>query len=69
MKIQEDILHIKMFTAIDVINNNLGDVINNSGLLQDITNSWSLNSLEQGKLGVCAQKCGIEFDPFGEQFT
>ena len=55
--------------GIDVINNNLGDVINNSGLLQDITNSWSLNSLEQGKLGVCAQKCGIEFDPFGEQFT
>jgi len=55
--------------GIDVINNNLGDVINNSGLLQDITNSWSLNSLEKGKLGVCAQKCGIEFDPFGEQFT
>ena len=52
-----------------MINNRLSDVINDSGLLQNITNSWALSSLENGKLGVCAQKCGVEFDPFGEQFT
>ena len=46
----------------------LSDVINDSGLLQNIENSWELNSLKEGKLGVCAQKCGTEFDPFGEQF-
>ena len=55
--------------GINVINNRLSDVINDSSLLQNITNSWALNSLEDGKLGVCAQKCGVEFDPFGEQFT
>jgi hypothetical protein len=54
--------------GIDVINSRLSDVINNSGLLQNITNSWELDSLPNGKLGVCAQKCGTEFDPFGEQF-
>ena len=54
--------------GIDVVNNKLKDVIDNSGLLQDIKNSWSLNSLSDGKLGVCAQKCGTEFDPFAEQF-
>ena len=55
--------------GIDVINNRLSDVVNSNGLLEDIKNSWALNSLEHGKLGVCAQKCGVEFDPFGEQFT
>ena len=38
------------------------------GLLKDIENSWSLDSIEKGKLGVCAMKCGSEFDPFGAQF-
>jgi len=27
-----------------------------------------LPSVNEGKLGVCAQKCGTEFDPFAEQF-
>lgn len=30
--------------------------------------SWHENSYENGKLKVCAMKCGIEFDPFAEQF-
>ncbi len=38
-------------------------------LIDSITNSWSLDSIEKGKLGVCAQKCGSEFDPFKEQFV
>jgi len=53
--------------GIDVINNSLQDVMRN-GLLQDIQSSWSKDSIENGKLGVCAMKCGTEFDPFGAQF-
>ena len=39
-----------------------------SGILESITHSWEAESIEQGKLGVCAMKCGSEFDPFGAQF-
>lgn len=39
-----------------------------TGIMNDIQNSWNKQSLEQGKLGVCAMKCGTEFDPFAEQF-
>lgn len=39
-----------------------------SGIMQDIQKSWTLNSIKEGKLGVCAMKCGTEFDPYGEQF-
>jgi len=53
--------------GIDVINNNLKDVMA-GGLLQDIESSWSIDGLDNGKLGVCSMKCGTEFDPFGAQF-
>ena len=53
--------------GIDVINNDLQAVMDGN-LLKDIENSWSLDSIEKGKLGVCAMKCGSEFDPFGAQF-
>jgi hypothetical protein len=53
--------------GIDVIDNDLQDVMNGT-LLSDIQNSWNLSSVKDGKLGVCAQKCGTEFDPFAEQF-
>ena len=36
--------------------------------MQDIQRSWTLKSIKEGKLGVCAMKCGTEFDPFAEQF-
>lgn len=39
-----------------------------SGILESITHSWEAESIAQGKLGVCAMKCGSEFDPFGAQF-
>ena len=39
-----------------------------SGIMTDIQRSWSLDSIKNGKLGVCAQKCGTEFDPYAEQF-
>jgi MoaA/NifB/PqqE/SkfB family radical SAM enzyme len=41
----------------------------NTGIMQDIQRSWKLNSIKEGKLGVCSQKCGTEFDPFGAQFS
>ena len=53
--------------GISVIDNDIKDVVDGT-LVSSITNSWSLNSIAEGKLGVCAQKCGSEFDPFAEQF-
>ena len=34
-----------------------------------IEDSWSCSSVKDGKLKVCANKCGVKFDAFGEQFT
>jgi len=53
--------------GIDIIENDIKDVVNGK-LLKGITDSWNLPSVKDGKLGVCAQKCGSEFDPFAEQF-
>ncbi len=39
-----------------------------SGIFEDIQNSWSKPSCSNGKLKVCSMKCGAEFDPFAEQF-
>jgi len=39
-----------------------------SGIFEDIQNSWSKPSCADGKLKVCSMKCGAEFDPFAEQF-
>lgn len=54
-------------SGISVIENTIEEVMNGS-LLDSIKSSWKLNSIEEGKLGVCAMKCGSEFDPFAEQF-
>lgn len=39
-----------------------------TGIMDDIQASWNKKSLAEGKLGVCAMKCGTEFDPFAAQF-
>ena len=39
-----------------------------SGIFTDIEDSWNKPSCAEGKLKVCAMKCGKEWDPFGEQF-
>ena len=46
----------------------LEHVVNNSDLLKNIEKSWKIMEIKKGKLGVCAQKCGDKFDPFGDQF-
>jgi len=39
-----------------------------TGIFDRIEDSWNKPSVAEGKLKVCSMKCGIEFDPFGEQF-
>jgi len=39
-----------------------------TGIFDDIQNSWNKTSCADGKLKVCAMKCGAEFDPFANQF-
>ena len=39
-----------------------------TGIFDTIQDSWSKDSCSNGKLKVCAMKCGAEFDPFAEQF-
>ena len=39
-----------------------------TGIFERIQNSWAKPSCGNGKLKVCAMKCGAEFDPFAEQF-
>ena len=53
--------------GISIIDNDIEDVVNGK-LIESITGSWKLDSVANGKLGVCAQKCGSEFDPYAEQF-
>ena len=53
--------------GIDIINNDLEQVMQGT-LLKGIQDSWSIQGIQNGKLGVCAMKCGTEFDPFAEQF-
>ena len=40
----------------------------NTGIFDAIEASWNKDGVANGKLKVCAMKCGIEFDPFSEQF-
>ena len=40
-----------------------------TGIFDAIERSWNKPSCKDGKLKVCAMKCGIEFDPFKEQFS
>ena len=40
----------------------------NTGIFDSIEQSWKKNSVSNGKLKVCSMKCGVEFDPFAEQF-
>ena len=39
-----------------------------TGIFDAIENSWKVSGCENGKLKVCSMKCGVEFDPFGDQF-
>jgi MoaA/NifB/PqqE/SkfB family radical SAM enzyme len=53
--------------GLDVVNNSLQSVIDGT-LVGDIEASWKKQSIKEGKLGVCAQKCSTGFDVFKAQF-
>jgi len=54
--------------GISVIDNSLQDVIDFNPILRSIEDSWKLTSIQEGKLEVCSQKCGTEFDAFADQY-
>ena len=64
---EEEVVEEVQEEPINTEENTIEDVMNGR-LLVGIQSSWNLPSIEQGKLGVCAMKCGTEFDPFAEQF-
>ena len=39
-----------------------------SGIFNDIEDTWSEPTMWQGKLKTCALKCGTDLDQFGDQF-
>jgi hypothetical protein len=39
-----------------------------TGIFDSIQQSWDIKGCDNGKLKVCAMKCGAEFDPFAAQF-
>ena len=40
-----------------------------SGIFDQIEQSWNIDGCDNGKLKVCAMKCGTGFDPFTSQFA
>lgn len=54
----------------DIINAKLNSLksIFDTKIFNIIEASWQKPSCALGKLKVCATKCGVEFDPFGEQY-
>ncbi len=53
--------------GINVIMNDMKKVMEGP-LLSSIEDSWNAKTVKEGKLGVCSQKCGANFDPFAAQF-
>ena len=47
--------------------NKLQDIINGP-FFNKIQKSWSCETIQDGKLKVCANKCGIGFDAYKEQW-
>lgn len=44
------------------------EAVFDTGIFNSIQDSWNKTSCGDGKLKVCAMKCGAEFDPFADQF-
>lgn len=52
---------------ISCLKHNIRDVMNN-GVLSQIQESWSKQSINQGKIRICAVQCNSKYDMFTEQF-
>jgi len=46
----------------------LAEIVNGNFFQEFLPWSWQQSSIKRGKLKVCAQMCGVEFDPFGAQY-
>ena len=59
------------FDSLDQIcakHNSIQDIVESSWFQHDFKDRWERESIDAGKLKVCAKVCGSEFDPFREQF-
>ena len=66
---QEQVWDFIDSVGLDKLNAKQGlDKVFETSIFQDIEDSWNKPSCGDGKLKVCAMKCGKEWDPFGEQF-
>ena len=50
------------------IHNNTLQQIFDSGIFEEIQNTWAEPTVGDGKLKTCALKCGVELDQFGDQY-
>ena len=66
-KVEQIWQFIKEADTISVLKHGIEAVLN-SNVFTDIEKSWGLPSIADGKLKVCSEKCGKEFDPFKDQF-
>jgi len=53
--------------VINIKHNSLENIFE-TFLFDDIKHTWNLSSLKKGKLKICALKCGVELDQFGDQY-
>lgn len=54
--------------TLSIKHNSVDDILNGKFFTEILPQSWNKSSCNDGKLKVCATKCGKEFDPFADQF-
>lgn len=64
---QAQIWQILNKDSVDLHHDNILQIVNNT-TFNTIKQSWGLPSVADGKLKVCATKCGQEFDQFTDQY-
>ncbi len=68
-KIEQIWDHIDAVGGKQSLNARVGlDQVFETGIFDRIESSWNVKGCNNGKLKVCSMKCGVEFDPFAEQF-
>jgi len=68
-KIEQIWDHIDAVGGKQSLNARIGlDRVFETGIFDRIESSWNVKGCNNGKLKVCSMKCGVEFDPFAEQF-
>jgi hypothetical protein len=52
---------------LNIYNSSIQEIFN-SGIFDEIQETWSRPTVRSGKLSTCALKCGKELDQFGDQY-